>query len=49
MYAIDYEDFGTPQPVNGQAGAGTAVAVEIDGRAVTVPECACRSSVQPTR
>src|SRR5437879_6851079 len=34
MYAIDYEDFGTPQPVN---GAGT-VTVEIDGHAVTVPE-----------
>src|SRR5689334_8445202 len=38
MYAIDYEDFGTPPPVNGQAGAGSAVTVEIDGRAVTVPE-----------
>src|SRR6202163_3005536 len=34
MYAIDYEDFGTPQPVN---GAG-AVTVEIDGQAVSVPE-----------
>ena len=34
MYAIDYEDFGTPQPVN---GAGT-VTVEIDGHAVSVPE-----------
>src|ERR1700716_4673039 len=34
MYAIDYEDFGTPQPVN---GAGV-VTVEIDGHAVTVPE-----------
>src|ERR1700681_1348999 len=34
MYAIDYEDFGTPQPVN---GAG-AVTVEIDGHAVSVPE-----------
>src|ERR1700716_2690349 len=34
MYAIDYEDFGTPQPVN---GAGV-VTVEIDGQAVTVPE-----------
>ncbi|HEY0766335.1 MAG TPA: 2Fe-2S iron-sulfur cluster-binding protein, partial [Steroidobacteraceae bacterium] len=34
MYAIDYEDFGTPVPVN---GAG-AVTVEIDGHAVTVPE-----------
>ena len=35
MYAIDYEDFGTPA-----AGerAGAAVTVEIDGRAVTVPE-----------
>jgi len=38
MYAIDYEDFGTPQPVNGEAGAATAIAVEVDGRAVTVPE-----------
>ncbi|HEV8017176.1 MAG TPA: formate dehydrogenase subunit alpha [Steroidobacteraceae bacterium] len=38
MYAIDYEDFGTPPPVNGQAGAGAAITVEIDGRAVTVPE-----------
>ena len=34
MYAIDYEDFGTPQP----ADASGAVTVEIDGRAVTVPE-----------
>src|ERR1700676_3965608 len=34
MYAIDYEDLGTPQPVN---GAG-AVTVEIDGHAVSVPE-----------
>ncbi|TLY76862.1 MAG: formate dehydrogenase subunit alpha [Gammaproteobacteria bacterium] len=34
MYAIDYEDFGTPPPVN---GAG-AVTVEVDGRAVSVPE-----------
>src|SRR5256714_14632374 len=34
MYAIDYEDFGTPQPVN---GAGT-VRVEVDGHAVTVRE-----------
>src|SRR6202007_1084828 len=34
MYAIDYEDFGTPEPVNGTG----AVTVEIDGRAVTVPE-----------
>src|SRR5215831_13532061 len=34
MYAIDYEDLGTPQPVN---GTGT-VTLEIDGRAVTVPE-----------
>src|ERR1700741_2829966 len=38
MYAIDYEDFGTPPPANGQAGAASAVTVEIDGRAVTVPE-----------
>ena len=34
MYAIDYEDFGTPEPVNGSG----VVTVEIDGRAVTVPE-----------
>src|SRR6202051_2009649 len=34
MYAIDYEDFGTPQPVN---GAGV-VTVEIDGHAGRVPE-----------
>src|ERR1700758_901200 len=34
MYAIDYEDFGTPEPVDGTG----AVTVEIDGRAVTVPE-----------
>ncbi|HEY2274954.1 MAG TPA: formate dehydrogenase subunit alpha [Steroidobacteraceae bacterium] len=34
MYAIDYEDLGTPQP----ADASGAVTVEIDGRAVTVPE-----------
>src|ERR1700752_4386239 len=38
MYAIDYEDLGTPQPTNGQAGAAANVTVEIDGRAVTVPE-----------
>ncbi len=34
MYAIDYEDFGTPQP----ADASGTVTVEIDGRTVTVPE-----------
>jgi len=34
MYAIDYEDFGTPQPVNGVG----AVTVEVDGHAVSVPE-----------
>src|SRR5499427_1755928 len=38
MYAIDYEDFGTPAPVNGQAGSAAAVTVEVDGRAVTVPD-----------
>ena len=38
MYAIDYEDFGTPAPVNGETGAATDVTVEIDGRAVTVPD-----------
>jgi formate dehydrogenase major subunit len=35
MYAIDYEDLGTPPPAN---GAGAAVTVEVDGVAVTVPE-----------
>ncbi|HUL48207.1 MAG TPA: formate dehydrogenase subunit alpha [Steroidobacteraceae bacterium] len=34
MYAIDYEDFGTPQP----ADASGSVTVEIDGHTVTVPE-----------
>jgi formate dehydrogenase major subunit len=34
MYAIDYEDFGTPAP----AEAGAAVTIEVDGRSVTVPE-----------
>jgi formate dehydrogenase major subunit len=34
MYAIDYEDLGTPEP----AMAGAPVAVEIDGLAVSVPE-----------
>ncbi len=34
MYAIDYEDFGTPQPVS----TGTPVSVEIDGHAITVAE-----------
>src|SRR5262252_9341061 len=38
MYAIDYEDFGTPAPVNGQAGPAADVTVEIDGHAVTVPD-----------
>ena len=38
MYAIDYEDCGTPEPVNGQAGSAAAVTIEIDGRAVTVPD-----------
>jgi formate dehydrogenase major subunit len=33
MFAIDYEDLGTPAP----AEAGAAVTVEIDGKAVTVP------------
>ena len=36
MYAIDYEDLGTPEPTNGQAGTPVNVSVEIDGRAVTV-------------
>jgi formate dehydrogenase major subunit len=34
MYAIDYEDFGTPEP----ADATGSVTVEIDGRTVTVPD-----------
>ena len=34
MFAIDYEDFGTPPP----ADAAGSVTVEIDGRSVTVPE-----------
>ncbi|HVH83134.1 MAG TPA: molybdopterin-dependent oxidoreductase, partial [Steroidobacteraceae bacterium] len=34
MYAIDYEDFGTPPP----ADASGSVTVEIDGRTVTVPD-----------
>src|ERR1700758_308904 len=34
MYAIDYEDFGTPEPVD----ATGSVTVEIDGKSVTVPE-----------
>ena len=38
MYAIDYEDFGTPAPVNGEKGVASDVTVEIDGRAVTVPD-----------
>ncbi|MGA7538438.1 MAG: formate dehydrogenase subunit alpha [Steroidobacteraceae bacterium] len=33
MFAIDYEDLGTPAPVE----AGAAVTVEIDGQSVTVP------------
>ena len=46
MYAIDYEDFGTPAPAapaDGQAAA--EVSVEIDGRAVTVPEGTSRLRV----
>src|SRR5215472_4914148 len=38
MYAIDYEDFGTPPPVNGERGAAAEVTVEIDGHPVTVPD-----------
>jgi formate dehydrogenase major subunit len=34
MYAIDYEDRGTPEPVS----AGAPVTVEIDGHAISVPE-----------
>src|SRR5215472_9533816 len=34
MYAKDYQDLGTPEP----AEAGGSVTIEIDGRAVTVPE-----------
>jgi formate dehydrogenase major subunit len=33
MFAIDYEDLGTPAPVE----AGAAVTVDIDGSPVTVP------------
>src|SRR5512146_1354645 len=33
MFAIDYEDFGTPAP----AEAEGSVTVEIDGKSVTVP------------
>ncbi|MBV8783567.1 MAG: formate dehydrogenase subunit alpha [Gammaproteobacteria bacterium] len=33
MYAIDYKDLGTPEPT-----AGAEVTLEIDGRAITVPE-----------
>src|SRR3974390_1046043 len=38
MYAIDYEDLGTPPPVAPEKGAATDVTVEIDGRAITVPD-----------
>src|SRR6516164_4364779 len=38
MYAIDYEDLGTPPPVNGAEGSAAAVTIEVDGRAVTVPD-----------
>src|SRR5579864_5573980 len=39
MYAIDYEDLGTPQPVNGAtAGPAADVTLEIDGHSVTVPD-----------
>src|SRR5262250_2584921 len=39
MYAIDYEDLGTPQPVNGAAtGPAADVRVEIDGHSVTMPD-----------
>ncbi|HVN46705.1 MAG TPA: formate dehydrogenase subunit alpha [Steroidobacteraceae bacterium] len=40
MYAIDYEDFGTPPPAAAAEGEATAAAVtvEVDGRAITVPE-----------
>jgi formate dehydrogenase major subunit len=34
MYAIDYEDCGTPEP----AAGGAPVSLEIDGVAITVPE-----------
>jgi formate dehydrogenase major subunit len=36
MFAIDYEDFGTPEPA--QSPATGQVTVEIDGKAVTVPD-----------
>src|SRR5690348_4559337 len=41
MFAIDYEDLGTPEPAPSpnDAGAGAVpVTVEIDGKAVTVPD-----------
>jgi formate dehydrogenase major subunit len=34
MYAVDYEDLGTPKP----AGAAAPVTLEVDGTAVTVPD-----------
>src|SRR5262249_10316332 len=34
MFAIDYEDFGTPQP----AQSTGPVTLEVDGKPVTVPE-----------
>src|SRR5438445_12531468 len=41
MFAIDYEDLGTPEPALLPAGAGPAagpVPVDIDGTPVTVPD-----------
>src|SRR5579864_5799351 len=35
MFAIDYEDLGTPEPAQ---SAGAPVSVEIDGTSITVPE-----------
>ncbi len=36
MYAVDYEDLGTPQPQ--PAGGAAPVTLEVDGTAVTVPD-----------
>ncbi len=38
MFAIDYEDFGTPAPKAGPNGDKAPVTVEIDGTPVTVPD-----------
>src|ERR1700740_1110136 len=38
MYAIDYEDCGTPQPGTAAANGAALVSVEIDGHAIAVPD-----------